>query len=199
MLVFSSLIEEMNKLSIIGIQKFIGPILLYREDNVINSAAKEAIVLDVKTENGKITDNKMIDEDDEFSAVAAILPILFNLICYVKRCYEVVTNLVMQQHTFLLYANVKTKDKQLQSSLREILPDLNENIRFDIVWESLANLATTLINLDQVFSQQSSVIRRDIFNYKRSLATVLRDLPHYHLEHRENAIQSLMTIINEIE
>ncbi|XP_027195780.2 strumpellin and WASH-interacting protein [Dermatophagoides pteronyssinus] len=198
MLVFASLVEEMNKLSIIGIQKFIGPILLYREDNVINSAAKEAIVLDVKTDNGKIN-NKMIDEDDEFSAVAAILPILFNLICYVKRCYEVASNLFMQQHTFLLYANVKTKDKQFQISIREILPDLNENIRFDIVWESFSNLALTLINLDQIFSQQSSVIRRDIFNYKRSLATVLRDLPHYHLEHRENEIQSLMIIINEIE
>lgn len=198
MLVFASLVDEMNELSIMGIKKFIGPILLYREDNVINLAAKEAIVLDVKTDNDKYT-NKMIDEDDEFSAVASILPILFNLICYVKRCYEVATNLIMQQHTFLLYANVKTKDKQFQTSLREILPDLNENIRFDIAWESFANLATTLINLDQVFSQQSSVIRRDIFNYKRSLETVLRDLSHYHLENRENEIQSLMTIINEIE
>lgn len=198
MLVFANLIEELNELSVKGIKNFIGPILLYREDNVINLAAKEAVVLDVKSLDDKVA-IKMIEEDDEFSAVALILPTLFDLICFVKRCYEVATNLITQQHTLLLYANVSTKDKELQSKLKAILPHLNENIRLDIVWEALSNMSTTLIYLDQIFSKQSSIIRRDVINYKRSLETVMKDLAHYGLNSKESEIQALIAIINEVE
>lgn len=124
MLVLASLTEELNELAKIGIQNFVAPILLYREDSVISST-KETAALDAKT----FESSEQLVED-EFSAAASIVLILFDLICYLKRCYDVSTNLLLQKHKILFFSNIhKTKDKNLKSNLREVLPDLSSNLR----------------------------------------------------------------------
>lgn len=213
-LVFSSLIDELNELSGQTKKKFIGPLQLYREDYILATTIerdpdqRKLFIFDDDDEDDHFDDHRFdnrsalfgeTDGENYFSAIAFLLANLFDLICFIKRCYEVATNLILQLHTFLLLSNIKTNDKSFRTSLKEVLPDLNEKIRFDIAWESLTNISISLINLDKLFSQQSSVFRRDILNYKRSLETVLCDSECYGLESKSLKIQKLLAVINEIE
>ena len=212
MLVLSTLTEELNDLSKIGIEKFVNKILLYREDYVVESTQQENLVAFDAT---KMDSNDNVE--DEYSAAASIITVLFDLICYLKRCYDVCTNLLLQKHMILLYS-AKCKDKNLKQEFREVLPDLSFTLRFvvvlflsiflcvkllffrfDIAWNVMANLAVTLINLDQIFSQQSGAIKRDIYNYKRSLEMVLKNLPQFNMADQSNNIQTILTIIGEVE
>ena len=79
-LVLASLCQEMNNLSLVGIEKFVNPIVFYGEGYVDN--------------NIKSNDKK----GDDLSSMAKFLPILFDLMCYLKRCCDVVQNLFIQLH-----------------------------------------------------------------------------------------------------
>ncbi|KAI2795690.1 hypothetical protein BLOT_016329 [Blomia tropicalis] len=190
MLVFVTLTEELNQLSR-SVSQFINPLILYREECLITAHEPNA-----ETINGTCKDE---EQEDEYTATATILPLLFEIICYLRRCYEVASNLVTQKHLMLSYASFKSNDRSFQSSIREVLPDLNSAMRFDVAWAALANLATALINLDQVFASQSNIIRRDIHNYKRSLEMVSKNLSKFDLDSKENHIKVLLTMLDEVQ
>lgn len=124
MLVFATLTEELETLTQAA-SSFITPLLLYREDLAAAKAAEE--------DSGAATsaeDSGEEEEEDEYTATATILPILFDLVCYLRRCYEVATSLLLQKHSMLVYATLKTTDRNFQSNLRQVLPDLNSGIRY---------------------------------------------------------------------
>src|SRR5699024_3989133 len=68
-----------------------------------------------------------------------------------------------------------------------------------MAWSALGNLSLALINLDHVFASQSNVIRRDIFNYKRSLEMISKNLIQFGLESKSNEIQTLLTVLDEVQ
>lgn len=151
MLVFATLTEELNELAG-SASKFINSLLLYREECIVSANEPATASSEVQV-NGTTSDY----EEDEYSATATILPVLFDMICYLRRCYEVGTNLMLQKHSMLAYASTRTNDKNFQSSLREILPDLNSNIRylFALVVIFIVNLVLFKIRCCLVFSSQS--------------------------------------------
>lgn len=196
MLTFATLTDEMNELSRIGANKFINPLLLYREEAVIGQTVGSE---QQQSKDETKPPTSEASEFNEYRTTAQILPFLMELICFLRRCYEVISNVFLQKHSLLSYANVRSSDKSLQSSIREVLPDLNTNVRFDIVWESLANLCLTLINLDEVFSHQSTQLRNDILTYKRSLEMVSKNLGQFSLDSKANDIQTLLVMIEEVK
>lgn len=125
MLVFATLTEELETLTR-SASAFINPIVLYREDLV----AVPAVSSSKQDEGALSSSEESWDEDDEYTATATILPVLFDLVLYLRRCYEVATSLLLQKHSMLAYATVRRTDQDFQSSLREVLPDLNSAIRF---------------------------------------------------------------------
>jgi len=77
-LILASLCQEMNHLSLTGLEKFVNPIVLYREgcdSSFIKSSEKEG---------------------EDLHSMSKFLPLLFDLICYLKRCCDVVRNLFIQ-------------------------------------------------------------------------------------------------------
>lgn len=115
-LVFASLTNEMNELAMIG-RKFINPLLMVHEHFCLSSETVEDLECIPETPN-------------QYNATAVYLSFLFDLICYLKRCYEVVTYALKQKNAMLKYASVKVeRNSNLQATLRHILADLNPQLR----------------------------------------------------------------------
>ena len=167
LLVLGSLTQEMDYLSKIGIEKFCDPLVLYGEC-------------------------QPEDQNDELISVAQMLPLLHDLLCFVNRCYTVVSNLIEQLNALI---NLSVTKGNVNN---EVIPDLNLGVRFDIVYESLSNLAVTLINIDEIISNQVT-LKRDFVNFKRIVELVSANSSRFEVENDVHKVKSLFKVINKIE
>ncbi len=172
MLVFASLTQEMNHLSLMADKRFCDPLVLYGEG---------------------ITEG----QNEELSAIAKILPLLHDLSSFVSHSYKVVVNAIEQINALIYISNIPVK-KGLTNTHKELIPDLNPNVRFDVVYEAIAELAVTLINLDEIIANQMN-LKRDFVNYKRIIELVSANSAKFGVENQIFKVKSLFKVMAKIE
>lgn len=171
LMVLAGLCQEMNDLAIIGLDKFIYPLVLYGEESRLKAAPKPSLSNE--------------SSGSELVMVSKLLPVLFDLLCFLRRCHEVVRNLTLQMQELF------TKDgkKLSHKACIEV-----EAVRFDALFQHFGLLIITLINIEEVIANQS-LLRRDFINYKRTFEIVLSKSSDFDVHGSEN---SKMRLLHEI-
>lgn len=171
-MVFATLCSEMSRLAKIGLDEFIEPIVMYGEDRVVHD--------DIEPDGEDLTD------------MSKMISILHDLLCFTNRCMDVVKN-VMQQLESLF--NVWRKSK---ASPNKPFIDA-DGIRFDLVFESLGQVAVTLLNIDEVLSNQS-LLKRDFVSYKRMMELISKDVTKFGVDSDQSyKVKALFEVISLIE
>lgn len=169
LMVFSTLCAEMNHLSRLGLQEFVDSLALYGE--------------------GRHEDT---NSGVEYKEMAKLVPVLYDLLCYVNRCFEVAQNLTRQLEA--LFSTWKNQKNQPNKPSVDV-----DGIRFDMVFECLGRLAVTLINIDEILVA-NTVLKRDFVNYKRIVELASRDVTKFDLpESNTSQVQTLFAVINKLE
>ncbi|XP_053205801.1 WASH complex subunit 4-like [Panonychus citri] len=183
LLVLSSLCREMSDLSHIGLKEFIQIIALYGEDKKKQSW---------KEEDSNLTKDSKDEAGEELFSMSRLLPILFKLLCYIKRCCEVVRNLTIQMQELFTKNGKRTNNK---SSI-----EVND-VRFDALFQHLGQLAVTIVNIEELLCNQT-VLRKDFVNFKRTMEIITAKYDEFQLEaydHQKMKILHALTIQIEKE
>ncbi|XP_015795193.1 WASH complex subunit 4 [Tetranychus urticae] len=183
LLVLSSLCHEMNNLSQIGLKDFIHIIALYGEDK------KKA---DWKNDTTKAKESN--DEaGDELFSMSKLLPTLFKLLCFIKRCREVVHNLAIQMQELFTRNNGKKVNSRSGIEVNDV--------RFDALFQHLGQLAVTIVNIEEILCSQTS-LRKDFINFKRTFEIVIAKYDDFQLQaydHQKMKVLHSLTVQIEKE
>ncbi|CAG2103931.1 unnamed protein product [Medioppia subpectinata] len=172
-LVFGRLAQEMHYLTHTGAQRFCDPLVLYGEP---------------------VSDDP---NAEDLSSIAKFLPLLHDLSSYVTHCLNVVSNVVQQINALIHLSNIPVK-KGSQNNYKELIPDLSSNIRFDVIFEGMSDLAVTLINLDEIITNQTN-LRKDFVNYKRIIELVSANSAKFDVSNETMKVKILFKLIDKME
>lgn len=84
LMVLANLCQEMYSLSRIGLDQYIYPLAFYGEERKVSC------------DNQEINENGLDGPGLEFLLMSKLFPILFDLLCYLRRCNDVIRNLIFQ-------------------------------------------------------------------------------------------------------
>ncbi|XP_054164766.1 WASH complex subunit 4-like [Oppia nitens] len=172
-LVFGRLTQEMQYLAQTGSQRFCDQLVLYGEP----------ITSDINNE--------------DMSSIAKLLPLLHDLSSFVNHCLNVVSNVVQQINGLINISNIPTK-KGLSNNYKELIPDLSSNLRFDAVFDAICELGVTLINLDDIITNQMN-LKLDFVNYKRIIELVSANSDKFDVKNDIMKVKTLFKLIDKIE
>ncbi|RWS17994.1 WASH complex subunit 7-like protein [Dinothrombium tinctorium] len=171
LLVFATLALEINHLASIAKHTFIDPLALYGE---------------------KTTDFDSNDTSEELNEMSKMLPILYDLLCYINRCFLVVGNLSRQMHA-LFDVSSKVKGSP-NGQIVEVT-----GVTFDIMFEYLGMLSVALINIDEVIRHQSA-LQKDFVNHKRIIELVNANSSKFDVSESDSyKLKLLLALIVKIE
>ena len=157
-LVFSKLALTMNELASVAKDKFVAPLVVYgcQMKNDPKVAAQ-----DYDDDNYGDANH---DDGNDFIQMSELISLLYQLHIYIEQCCEVGAN-AMKQLDSLFGANYRKISHPNKPNI-----DV-DGVRFDVVLQSLASLAVTLVNLDEVISNQVA-LKKDFVSFKRMLQLV---------------------------
>lgn len=134
------------------------------------------------------------DEESGLDEIAKLIDVLFDLVCYLRRCNELGVNFFMQL-TNIFHQQNNNKDR----IANETMMIRFKNTRLDQLFELFQNLTVRIINLEEVV-RTNQKLKKDFFSFKQVIEFANLNESKFHLdENKKKEIEFLLSMIAKME
>lgn len=129
-------------------------------------------------------------EDSDLNEISKLINILFDMVCYLRRCNELGVNYFLQL-TNCFYQNKNGANESMMIRFK--------NTRLDQLFEVFQNLTIAIINLEEVI-RNNQKLKKDFFSFKEVIEFVNINEIKFNLnEEKKKEIDFLLAMIFKIE
>ena len=164
-------------------------IVLFDLNSSMQQSAKDAIkfIRPISFYGNKQED----DNDSSLDEISKLISLLFDLVCYLKRCNELGVNFFLQLTNLFLTNKDKTVTEKMMMRFK--------NTRLDQLFESLQNLTISIINLEEVI-RSNQKLKKDFFSFKQVIEFInLNEIKFELDDEKKSEIDLLLSLIFKIE